>query len=128
MRLPGGFRSGGFRLREMLARGRAESCIIFFSKTNTGFFPMTMNHITSASLKNLSERLVEMGLLPNGAGDVALESLNAGLVRSIRKVRTGALMIVSESRIPQLTKRFLRVETREKDKIAVTYVLACNNQ
>lgn len=69
-----------------------------------------------------------MGLLPSGAGNIPLASLEPGLAKAIRRVGTGALMIVSEPLIPKMAKKFLRVETREKEKISVTYVLACNNQ
>lgn len=74
---------------------------------------------------------MEMGLLPAMAGDIPLTSMTdkypKGLVEAIRQFGKGALLIVGEPRIPKLTQRFLRVETRTKEKIAVTYVLSCNN-
>jgi len=85
-------------------------------------------NIVPASLKNISERLVEMDLLPKNAGDIKMSGLDPGLSNALRHLAKGALMIVSEPQIPNMTKRFLRVETQYKKEISIIYVLACNHQ
>lgn len=87
-----------------------------------------MKFIIEASLKNLSDRLVELELLPSNAGDIKLSSLPDNLANVIRKVGQGWLLIVSNEQVPFSGVRILRLEIRNKEKIEATYVLPRNNQ
>lgn len=84
--------------------------------------------MTPASIVNVSDRLVEMGLVPRGLGDISLKDLEPSLARALTRFGDGHLLIVSEPLIPGLSKKFLRVETIKDNERAVTYVLACNTE
>jgi len=82
----------------------------------------------SATVKDLSDRLVEMGLVRANSGNVKLSSLPVNLAKALRKFAQGALMIVTEVTLPLTGLKTLRMEIREKNKTEVTYVLSCLNQ
>ena len=81
-----------------------------------------------ATIPNLSARLVEIGLLPSGAGDIPLSSLPVNLAKVLMKFRKGALMIVTEVTLPLTGLKTLRVELRKNQETEVTYVLSCHNK
>lgn len=87
-----------------------------------------MKYITAASLKNLSDRLVEMGLLPANCGNIKLESLPANLANAIRKLGQGSLLMVTDEQMPMTGQKIFRLEIRTKKHVEVTYVLPRNNQ
>ena len=82
----------------------------------------------SATVKDVSHRLVEIGLLPANSGGVKMSSLPANLSKAIRQFAQGALMVVTEVTLPLTGLKTLRIEIREKNKTEVTYVLSCLNQ
>jgi len=81
-----------------------------------------------ATVKNLSDRLVEIGLVFANSGNLKLSALPVNLSKALRKFAQGALMVVTEVTLPLTGLKTLRIEIREKNKTEVTYVLSCLNQ
>jgi hypothetical protein len=80
-----------------------------------------------ATLKNLSERLVELGVLPPDSGGIHISNLPVNLAKALRRFGRGCLMIVTDVTLPLTGLKTLRIEIRENQKIEVTYVLSCHN-
>jgi len=87
-----------------------------------------MKYITAASLKNLSDRLVEMGLLPVNCGNIKLASLPANLSDAIRRLGKGCLLVVTDMQTPMTGQKIFRLEIRNQQEIKVTYVLPRDHQ
>lgn len=82
-----------------------------------------------ANMKNLSDRLVEIGLLPKNGGNIRMDSLAPALADALREFARGTLMMVEQVDFNHhILGKVLRITLIKETERTVSYVLPRNNQ